>query len=354
MVLISLIALLNTSIFAQSKLPTLSTKQAIQNLRYFSKDGKVTYYQKSSGDLVFSTNYKATTILKGDKNTQYEIVSSRNKNNLVISKKSQFFTNYNLRKVDDIYKVKYGTDVAIKIGQGIKPQLHLDDSWISFFDPITKVITFQNIDNSAINFKIKTSNILNPYYVPKRIMLKEKSVLFTDINSEGYPGILHYEVGTKKLTTIQKYPTPNIKVEFCLVNSQILTAVSGFDSLEKGTEIRLFKKDSVNFSESTELYTSKHNDPLNIKCDIDDKNIYFVKHLEDDNKKINFEVVRLNITDKKEDIISDLKFVGQLIELDGSLYIPYHGQYYVLLGENNLTQFDLLKRYKDSEKEKKK
>ena len=40
------------------ELPEISTKQAISNLRFISKDGKFTYYQRRSGSLLLSTNLK--------------------------------------------------------------------------------------------------------------------------------------------------------------------------------------------------------------------------------------------------------------------------------------------------------
>ena len=58
-----------------TQLPTLKAKQSLDNIRFISKDGKYTYYQRRSGNLQVSTNYSNEEVLDGEKHTEYFIHS---------------------------------------------------------------------------------------------------------------------------------------------------------------------------------------------------------------------------------------------------------------------------------------
>jgi hypothetical protein len=51
-----LLLFLTVSVYAVD-LPTLQTKQELNNLRYLSRDGKISIYRKYSGSLELATNY---------------------------------------------------------------------------------------------------------------------------------------------------------------------------------------------------------------------------------------------------------------------------------------------------------
>ena len=58
--LILFITMISGSTFTQEidkPLPVLKTKQSLNNIRFISSDGKLTYFQRRSGDLQLSKNY---------------------------------------------------------------------------------------------------------------------------------------------------------------------------------------------------------------------------------------------------------------------------------------------------------
>ena len=59
---------------AKTQLPELLAKQSINNIRLISQDGKLTYYQKKSGSLFLSTNYKVSELIKGPADSHYTLV----------------------------------------------------------------------------------------------------------------------------------------------------------------------------------------------------------------------------------------------------------------------------------------
>ena len=69
--LIYLIFTLNAN--AEIVLPKFITKQALNNLRFISLDGKITFSQKKNGILTFSTKYKSQDILTKKPNTEFNI-----------------------------------------------------------------------------------------------------------------------------------------------------------------------------------------------------------------------------------------------------------------------------------------
>ena len=104
-------------------------------------------------------------------------------------------------------------------------------------------------------------------------------------------------------------------------------------------------------SNSKIIYESDNNDPLNMICDLNDESLYFVKNLEKERQRTSYEVVRFNLKDKKFDILSDVVFASQFINMDGNLLLPYLGVYYVLEGSSDLKKFDLLKKDETPKKE---
>ncbi len=340
------IFLLSSSLCIQgeSKLPILSTKQDISNLRFISSDGKFTYYQKSSGSFLLSTNYKVKESIKLSQNTHFQVKTSQARKWVIVSANEDYQTYYSPQSLWKIYKIPFGKSQSKFIGKGLAPLLHLNDEWISWFNPFERKIHFINLNKEALKFSIPTANIKNPYFIPEVIMLDNNRILFTDINKKGFPGILLFEINSRKITLFQKFETPNIKLEICRKNKHIYVARYGFDNIEQASVIRQIKSSSLDYTKSKLVYQSNKNDIGQMICHISDDFIYFIKNISNSNGKIIYEVAQLNTTNKQVKIISDISFATQLLEMDGHLLLPYNGSYRVLLGENNMTQFDLLKK----------
>ncbi len=348
-----LISALALNIYARSKLPVLTTKQEITNLRFISSNGKFTYYQRKSGSFILSTNYNVEESIKLNKNTHFQAKASNAKKWILVSANENFQTHYSLRNSLKIYKIPFGKSKSQLIGEGLEPQLHLGDEWASWFSPKEKRIKFLNLNKEGLQFSIPIANISNPYFIPRTLMLNNNQILFTDLNEKGFPGILLFEKNVKKIGLFQKFESPNLGIEFCKKNKKIYIMRYGLDSLEKSTTIREVNPEKLDYTKSKAIYSSDKNDIGQISCQVSTDSIFFIKNVSDQEGNLFYEVARLNTKSKEIKIISDVSFATQLLEMDGNLLLPHNGNYKVLLGENNMAQFDLLKTYSSSNKKEK-
>ncbi len=349
---VSIFALLGLNLHARSKLPVLTTKQEISNLRFISSDGKFTYYQRKSGNLVLSTNYNVEESIKLSENTHFQVKASNARKWILASADENYQTHYSMRKSLKIYKIPFGKSQSHLIGQGLAPQLHLNDEWASWFSPKERKIEFFNLNKDGLKFFIPLSNTRNPYFVPEVVMINNNQILFTDLNKEGFPGILIFEINSKKTKLFHKFESPNIKIGLCLKDEKIYLIRHGLDNIEKATIIREIKSEKLDYTQSKLIYNSDKNDTGQMVCQISGPSIFFIKNITDQEGNLAYEVAQLNIKNKEVKIISDVFFATQLLEMDGKLLLPHNGEYRILLGKNNLTQFDLLKSQSLPKKEK--
>ena len=348
-----LASVLALSIYARSKLPVLTTKQEISNLRFISSDGKFTYYQRKSGSFVLSTNYNVEESIKLNKNTHFQVRASNAKKWLLVSANENFQTHYSLREPSKIYKIPFGKSKSQPIGLGLTPQLHLNDEWASWFLPKENKINFFNLNKEGLQFFIPITNISNPYFIPSTLMVNNNQILFTDLNEKGFPGILLFEKNAKKISLFQKFESPNVGIELCQKNKKIYIIRYGLDHIAQATTIREVNPEKLDYTQSRLIYSSSKNDIGQMVCQISKDSIFFIKNVSDQKDDLLYEVAQLNIKSKEIKIISDVSFATQLLEMDGNLLLPYNGNYRVLLGENNMTQFDLLKTSSSSKVRKK-
>ena len=330
--------------YAKSKLPELITKQAVNNLRFISRDGKFTYYQRRSGSLLLGTNYKVREILTGKIGTNYVIISSSARKKLLITKNENYHTLFSPRIRKNIYIIDFQGGDSIFLGKGIRPRLHLNDTWVSYYDAYSKKITLKKGDAPEIKKFIKIMSGTNPYFIPQIVMTDINTILFTDINKKGIPGIIHYSKNSNKSKNIYTVPSQNKKIELCKKEDHIIVGEFGIDPIESYSSISLVPINTLELSKKIVLYTSQHNDVGNIICSLKGDFIYFIKNTFSETKKNTHEVARLNIKNKAVDIISDVSHATQVIDMDSKLLLPFQGKYYVLLGKNNTAQFDLLKK----------
>ncbi len=337
------------NVFSKSSLPELLTKQSIENIRFISNDGKFTYYQKNSGDLIFSTNYSVKTILKSPKGTQYFLSSSPHKKFITIEKDETFHSYLGVRKLYDIFVISYGKKDIKSIGQGRSAQLHNNDDWVSFYNPHTKNIHFENIANNGKSFKILLYNKYNPYFIPEVIFI-DQDIYYTDINEEGFIGLLHFKRTTEKTSIIYKAEDVSKKISLCYYNKKFYVSLTNVEKGQESSEISLLDvTQKTIWNDRKILYTSQLNDPGHIACKIDENIIYFSKNLSTA-KKDRFEIVEFDPRIKKEKILTDLEYATHLIEMDGRLLAPFRGKFYVLLGDSNLKNIDIINQVKKNDK----
>ena len=324
--------------------PELLTKSEIRNLRYISKDGNITYYQRRSGSLLLSTNYKVEEVLKGKIGSQYQVYSSPTEKKLIVTLDEAFHTFFSVRHLKKIYLVDFGTKKNILLGEGLSPQLHLQDSWVSFYNPYQQRIIFKNLNSTALEFSIKTKNEINPFFIPQIIMLSDKDILYTDINNKGINGILKFDRATKTIKPIFKSAYSSQKIEMCLGFEHLFVGEFGINNSDNGSVIAKVKLKKFNIDKADIIYQSRNNDLGNIKCHYRKNFLYFIKNTATIGGRIESDIFSFHHGKKIEKKISNIKYVSQLIIMGDRLLVPYRGKFYVLEGQQDTTNVDLLKK----------
>ena len=329
--------------YAEKKLPEMATKQATNNLRFISKDGKFSYYQRRSGSLLLSTNYNVEEVLKGKEGSQYNVTSSPSRKFQVIEQNQNFHTYLSIRKLNKIYITKFGERKARLIGEGIDAKLHLNDSWVSFFNPYKMTIYFKSLDSIASSFEIKLQNKKNPYFIPQRVMITDKNILFTDLNGEAVSGIIEFDRNSGKTKLLIKAENEFLKYELCANENTLFLGAFGIRDTSKYSSITKYPRSNFQISKGSIIYDSKYNDRGSMICNSSDNHIYFIKNATKENREESYEAATINIQDNKVTVLSSLKWVSSIINMDDKLILPYHGKFFLLnVKKNTLTNDSLL------------
>jgi hypothetical protein len=325
-------------------LPELTTKQDIKNIRFISSDGKYTYYQRNNGSLQFSTNYNVTEILKLSPQTDYNILVTQNKKYAFVEANENYHTYLAPRNNKALYLIDYGTSKIKKVGEGQITGIHDRDQWISYYDSFTKVLTVQSPISETLKHQIKLANVKNIYFHPQVIMADTDTVIYTDINKEGIPGILRFKINSRKIDLLYKADNYSSKLELCLNGNNIYWGEFGLDPLTKGSKIRTLTTENLNFKDSPIIYQSQENDIGQIVCELNNTDIYFIKTFRDSIGKLTFDAFKVDPSNKKGTRVSEINFATNLFLMDKKLLLPYQDKYFILAGKNNLTEFDKIKK----------
>ena len=344
--ILSHLCLMNV-IEARIILPELLTKQAIPNIRFLSRDGKFTYYQKRSGSLLFSTNYKVQEMLKGDIGTSYTIFSSASRKKMIILQNKHFHNFYSLRAKENMFLLNYGESTAHEVGTGISPTLLLDDTWFSYYDPYSKVLNFENTTNSALKFSIKLNNRLNPYFTPQVLMSDDNTVYYTDLSEAGIYGVLEFKRSIAKSDIIYKAPSTMMKVEICLNNNNLIMGLFGINFSKTGSSLSKAPLPIKDFSKRETFYSSELNDLGHLVCDFNKENVAFIKNSGTLNSP-GYDIANINIADKLLTPLSERKTLSNIINMDGILLTQEKGKYYIVKGDIDYKSVDILKAKVDS------
>lgn len=325
-----------------AELPRFLTKHSSETLRYISNDGRYAYVQKKPGVLGLISSFRSIDFLVDSNANEFFVKSSRFKNRLAIESIPYAHTELSLVKNHKIYVVDFGNSMAREVGVGRNSRLHLGDEWITYYDVIDRAIHVVNLLTQK-NFKIKVSKKSNPFFIPEVEMVSSKSILYTDINEAGYAALVGYDLSTLKSNIIYKSSQNATRLELCQSEDYLGLGEFPYEGVLRGSKIQQVKLTGVvNLSGFTTLYSSVEQDIGNMICR--PESIYFVKTLNQD-RSLNFKVteaVKLEIKTQKIEAKSNLKFVAQLIEMDGHILIPFRGDLFVLEGKNNLSE-DILR-----------
>lgn len=344
-----MIFLLGSSVNGK-ELPELLAKQANDNLRLISSDGKVTYYQRRSGSLHFSKNYKIYDVLKSNMGTQYTLISTSHKKKILVSQNDVFHTFYSMRMKEKIYILNYGEYTPREIGAGINPALHNADTWMSYYDPYEKLIKLEHTTNYALKFSLKINARLNPYFIPDVQMVDDNIILYTDMGENGNWGIVKYQRNTNSAEIIQKLDKINSRIEITLCDNQLIVGEFGNKNSGLGSQIYKINKTDINFKNKSIIYQSKLDDVGQITCH--ENFLYFIKNTTEERSSYRTNISEINLKDNQETILTNINSVTSLINMDGIIVTMDRGKYYIVKGNTDLKNVDLLRSESEKTEDK--
>jgi len=330
-------SLFRNPLFAAGKeLPVLTSKQDIKNIRYMSEDGRNTYYQRRSGGFYLSSKFKLHEIIKGKQGTEYSAYTSHHQKMLLVIANRTYHNLLSIRKPLDIFVTAIGSLSAKFVDSGVKPRLHLDDTWVSYYNHKEKVLHFRNIKNDINDFEINVGNALNPYFIPEVVMLNENEIVYSALNNNGFPGIIHFNRTSKEFVSIYKSNSINQRFEFCRNDKNLFITELTLNNDNQGTKIHKVMLPMIEKSLNAKsvIYKSKLNDFGKVICAGIKDSLYFIKNLTTDTGKEFYEVAQLNLTNNTVEVVTNLRYVTDLMYHGGRIIIPMHGKNYVLVGEH--------------------
>lgn len=324
-------------------LPVLATKQPASKICFISNDGLYTYFQRKPATLMLASRYTLKEVLSGPEDAFFTMKSSTAHKKMLIEMDPFFHLAQGITDDKFIYAVDFGSTITTVIGRGMNSQLHLNDSWASFYQMQTKNLSFQSLSTPTAKskFQIHINSSLNPYFIPQVVMYDDQSILFTDISSDGRQALFLLKRNTKEMVLLLKTKKPGMKIELCLNRNNLFVGQFGYPEVKNtGSEISFIDLAvGKDFSKLKSLYSSKQqNDIGNLECNVDSEFIYFIQNQSPIGNSLfsKSEAVSLSLKDKKIKTISDLGNVTQIINLDGRLIIPFQGEVYVAKGNNKV------------------
>ena len=335
MVWISLL-LISFSVIAK-ELPKFLTKHSMESIRFISLDGRHAYVQKRPGVLGLITGFRSVDFISENSKSSFLVKDSRFKEKLIIEVIPNAHNEYNLIKNNKILTVDWGKSQTQVIGYGKAARLHLEDEWISFYNPLERAITIQNVRTEK-KFQIKLSPKISPFYTPEVEMVSSDSVVYSDINEKGYAALILYNLVSQKATVLYKTSQTGTRLELCQHKGYLAIGEFPYDDIIRNSKIMQIKlTGSTNLAGYSTIYNSTDSDLGNIVCQ--ENALYFIKTLIHQ-RKINYkqtEVVKLDLKTTQLTTMTELNAVGQIISMDGRILIPFRGDFYVLEGSSNLT-----------------
>ena len=319
-------------------LPRFLTKHSPETLRFISMDGRYAYVQKRPGVLGLVSSFRSTDFLSESNSNDFLVNGSRFKVRIAIESIPFAHTQMSLIKNHKIFVVDYGNTVTREVGTGRAAKLHLKDEWITYYDMIEKVLHIENLVTQK-KYSIRLSKKPNPFFIPEVEMISSRNVIYTDINESGYAALVSYDLQSKKSVVNYKSSLTGTQLELCQGPDYLAVGEFPYEGIKRGSKIFYTKIAGVtNLSGLSTLYNSVEQDTGNMVCL--PKSVYFVKTVKHD-ETIGYkesEAASMDIQNKKLSIMTDLKYVTQLVEMDGRVMIPLRGEFFVLEGRSNLAE----------------
>lgn len=338
---------------AEKNLPELLTKQTASNIRFFSDDGTVTYFQRNSGTLHLTHHYQTWDLLKLAPLSQYYVTASPLKKKVLVEVNENYLSAHQFLKDRIIFEGDFLGKTLSKIAMGIDARLQLNDTWMSYFDAKKREINLLKLGTISKPITIKSKHKVNPYFIPQVIMLNETTVALTEMTPEGYQVLYKFDVLTGGFVQIYKTSSPGSKLEICQNENNLYLGQFSLGDVRNGSSIFSIELEP-NFSlkKMDLIYSSTKSDLGNIVCEASNDELYFIQAQSSENEINikNTELVQLKIKTKNITVLSQFGDATQVIRMDHRVLIPYRGKFYVAKGENNVKSDELLKK-KEEKKE---
>lgn len=320
--------------FARIELPKFAAKQSLDNIRFMTQDGRYTYAQKRSGALSMSTSFKTVDVLTNPPGTNYIITSSEARKKMVVEVESNWHQDLDLNKVNDIMVGPLGGSQFSKVGRGRFPRLHLDDEWLTWYDPKEKAVHVQFLRVPDRHHVIRLGKKTNSYFFPEVVMLNQETVLYSDVNDKGFSALLAWNIVEKKMTVVRKSEVSGTRLEMCRRGNMIVVGEFSYDDTNRGTTIMVQAwRDAPSLGGFSTIYRVSDNDLGQMVCGSGNR-LWFVKTMSED-RKLNIrqtEATVMELPSGKITVKSDLEHVSNIIEMDGRILIPMREDVYVLEG----------------------
>ncbi len=328
-----LVALIPSS-HARIVLPKFAAKQSLENIRFMTQDGRYTYSQKRSGALSMATSFKAVDVLMHPPGTNYAISSSEARKKVAIEVEVNWHQDLDLNKINDIMVGPIGSAQLSKIGRGRIPKLHLDDEWLTWYDPKEKLIHVQMLRTPERHHVIRLGKKNNSYFFPEVVMINPETVLYTDVNDKGVSALLAWNMVDKKMTVVRKSEVAGTRLELCRRENMMVLGEFSYDDVNKGTTIMVQAwRDAPSLGGFTTVYRVSDNDLGQMICASGNR-LWFVKTMSED-RRLNTrqtEATLMELPSGKITVKSDLEHVSNLVDMDGRILIPMREDVYVLEG----------------------
>lgn len=318
--------------------PELATKQPLQNLRYMSNDGIITYFQNRRGKLLYSSNYNIATVLSKKENTQFSVHSSPYNKFMIIESEEHYFEVASFQQDHELYSLHYNQTQPSLLGEGLDPHFHEKGVWASYYSFMKHILTFVNLEAPLIRTKIKIANSVFPYFIPQAILFNRTHIFYTDTNKKGEQGIIYYNRESRVKKLFMQTDIFGQTFQLCQNEKNIFILQTGQDEERAGTQIyKMSKKDPIKVKSLKSIYTSTLNDIGNMICDFDDKYLYFTKTKRSNKyagpKNV---VAQLSLKDNKVKIIYDQEHSFNLFVMDKKMLLSTQGKYYIIKGNKKL------------------
>lgn len=338
---LSLLTFFLSKTLVAATFPEFMTKQALENIKFISIDGKYTYYQRSTGSLNISTNFSANEVITNPEGTEYKLYTSSARKKILIESDKTYLQHLSAFKNNDIYITGFGDDKAQKVAEGIFPSLHIDDNFISFYKPKERAVVFKNLLLNK-EYRIVINKTKNPYFIPMMNMVNRDYALYTDINPDGYSALFSISLLDNALSPIYKSTQIGTRLEMCISGNDLYLGEFPFYDVKTGStiyKIPLFN--NKNYEKKEVVYSTNAADLGNLICE--ENEIYFIKTIKQDDELFSktTEVAKLDLKTRKLETLTSLRRVLSIINMDGRILVPSMGKYYVLKGDSDLKTQEL-------------